>query len=183
MLGRPLRQFAAAGVLGEDGAALARATEPLVAQLANAQLPLILQHGDLSHPNLLLQLDGELAVLDWERSELQGLPGHDAIFLGQYIAEATAGAWDPQERRRVLDDAFLAPSGSGRAAVLRTLARHSVDPGLYTELLVACWARTSLDLLARLRGSAAVESGAVRVVLSEDRDFMLWRHVVQRLTA
>jgi aminoglycoside phosphotransferase len=56
------------------------------AALREADLPLVLEHGDLGHPNLLRQPDGRLGVLDWERADPAGLPGHDLFFLLAYAA-------------------------------------------------------------------------------------------------
>ena len=43
--------------------------------LRDAGLPLVLEHGDTSHPNLLLRRFGDLAVVDWELANPDGLPG------------------------------------------------------------------------------------------------------------
>jgi hypothetical protein len=48
-------------------------------------LPLVCEHRDCSPWNLLLTSAGELAVLDWESAELDGLPGLDLAYFLAYL--------------------------------------------------------------------------------------------------
>ncbi|HUR37293.1 MAG TPA: phosphotransferase, partial [Terriglobales bacterium] len=41
----------------------------------------VFEHGDLSHPNLLLADNNKLGVLDWEEADPQGLPAVDLFFF------------------------------------------------------------------------------------------------------
>jgi hypothetical protein len=110
------------------------------AQLVDPGLPLVFEHGDLRHPNLLLGEGGRLRVLDWERARPDGLPGHDLFFFLAYAAEPDSffgrspWAWELAERyaeRLGFDSALLRPllavscaraiasgAASGRHAVL-----------------------------------------------------------------
>ena len=65
--------------------------------LRGARLPLVLEHGDTSHPNLLRRPFGDLGVVDWELADHDGLPGHDLCFFLVYAASAST-ARRPQPR-------------------------------------------------------------------------------------
>ncbi|HLM65790.1 MAG TPA: aminoglycoside phosphotransferase family protein [Acidimicrobiales bacterium] len=149
--------------------------------LRGALIPLVFEHGDLGHPNLVLRPGGRLAALDWERSEERGLPGHDAVFLLTYLAEARRGAFAIDDRLRSFDAAFLGTAAWARDALAGHLARRQVDEALLPPLLLACWARSACGLLDRLAGSGSgSDDGAVAVdaeVVLQDRDVTLWRHV------
>jgi Phosphotransferase enzyme family len=94
----PLRSLAAArpGLRGLVELTLERSQA-----LANAGLPLVFEHGDLCHPNLLIRPDGRVGVLDWERAQSAGLPAFDLFFFLAYAAEAGRhGVLDPFFGRR-----------------------------------------------------------------------------------
>lgn len=61
-----------------------RDTEQLLAELP--PLRRIFEQRDFSPWNVLLAPDGTLSVLDWESSELHGLPGLDLIYFVTYLA-------------------------------------------------------------------------------------------------
>jgi hypothetical protein len=158
--------------------------------LRTAVLPLVFEHGDLSHPNLFLSDGGRLAAADWERAEAYGLPVHDLCFLLQYISECRAGAVDREAQRRAFDDAFT----GRRAWALPWLRRYAtavgVDEPILPGLLLASWARSSAGLLTRLSppeqrvaqkpGTKTSVDANVAAAFSADRDFELWRHAADR---
>jgi aminoglycoside phosphotransferase (APT) family kinase protein len=57
-------------------------------------LPLVCEQRDFSPWNVLITASGELAVLDWESAELDGLPALDLIYFLTYLAFFVAGAMD-----------------------------------------------------------------------------------------
>jgi Ser/Thr protein kinase RdoA (MazF antagonist) len=101
-------------------------------ELLGAGLPLVFEHGDLCHPNLLIRADGSVGVLDWERAEPAGLPAFDLFVFLAYASDAG--------RQGVLDPFF------GRRPWAWELAegyaeRLDIDPGLLRPLLAASCAR------------------------------------------
>jgi aminoglycoside phosphotransferase (APT) family kinase protein len=69
--------------------------------LLAAGLPLVFEHGDLRHPNLLIREDGRVGVVDWERAQPAGLPASDVFFFLAYAADAgRQGVLDPFFGRR-----------------------------------------------------------------------------------
>jgi aminoglycoside phosphotransferase (APT) family kinase protein len=181
----PLERFGQhlAGAL-PDGASLVRRTRTELAGLAAARLPLVFEHGDLSHPNLFLHPEGGLRVIDWERSTPDGLVGLDLVFYLQYVAESQQSAYARSAQLAVLRQVFLEPGGWGRALLVDHLRTRDVDPALAPEILLATWARTACTLVERLLpvipGATPVELSASELAtVPEDRDVALWRCVLE----
>ncbi len=178
-IGSPLRRLA--GLLPRDHelALLVERTHALLTPLAEADLPAVFEHGDLSHPNLFLQADGSLQVVDWERSSPDGLPGHDLVFYLQYLSESVAGAYTRQRQTAAFDAAF-GPGGWALNHLRRHLDARGIDPDLATPLTLATWARSAATLAYRLEGDGERRQGAdsLRAAITGDRDFWLWRHLV-----
>ena len=152
--------------------------------LASARLPFVLEHGDLSHPNLMLDRD-VLRAVDWERSEIHGLPGHDLCFFLQYVAESRRRTFERHGQRLAFDDAFTHPDGWALPWLRRHLAHRGVDPRLLPSLILATFARSSASLLPRVAANARTPggdatAGLVAAAFAEDRDFALWSHAARR---
>jgi aminoglycoside phosphotransferase (APT) family kinase protein len=168
---------------------LVDSTLRLLEPLRDIQMPLLFEHGDLSHPNLMLTADHQLAVIDWERSESRGLAFHDLCFLLQYVSEARNGAIERGSQLRAFDQAFTGAD----AWALPWLRRYAQSLGL-SDTPVAClvlstWARSAAGLLARtapagrrsaVLGGSATAKTELAMEVGADRDFQLWRHAVNR---
>ncbi len=104
----------------------------------------------MSHPNLLVGDEGQLAAVDWELGEPVGLPAHDlAAFLG-YLAVARARAERPADQRAALRALLLGDTGWADAAATRYATAIGLDPGLLPALGVVAWARRVVGLVERL---------------------------------
>ncbi len=190
LLDEPLRRVAELVPLGTSATDLVARTLGLLEPLSSLDLPLVFEHGDLGHPNILLMRDGRLGALDWERSELRGLPGHDLCFFLQYMAEARRSAFERAAQLDAFDDAFIGRAGWARPWLSRHLDALAVDPALLPSLVLASWARSSASLVDRLAltvgpgASPGEESGVGGSALAEafalDRDFALWQHSAAR---
>jgi aminoglycoside phosphotransferase (APT) family kinase protein len=179
----PLADLVALAPMGGEAAQLASRTHALLEPLRTAALPAVFEHGDMSHPNLLLGADGGLQVIDWERATERGVPGHDLVFYLQYLAESRRSAFTRPEQCAAFDAAFVDPHGWARPALSAHLELRGVDPALLDALVVASWARSAATLVDRLRpGSDGVHAAgdALAVAVSNDRDVVLWRHAVLR---
>jgi aminoglycoside phosphotransferase (APT) family kinase protein len=187
LLERPLLAAVEATDGREPVRSVVKATLAALEPLRVVAMPLVFEHGDLAHPNLVLRQDGELAAVDWERSEVRGLPLHDLSFLFQYLAEATARVFDAQGRCGVFDGAFLGRDAWGRRPLLDELDRLSLPPNLLAPLVLSTWARSAVGLLPRLWAAAGrggrVSAEEVAASFGRERDYVLWRHVVGRLGA
>ena len=181
LLGAPLDRFErSSGLL--DASALVAQTHALLAPLQAADLPLVMVHGDLGHPNLIQRrTDGELAAVDWERAQLRGLPLQDLVFLEQYVAEARAGVFDRPGQCRALDRHLIARDGRGRLRAAAELARLGIPAQLYPLLLLATWVIAATGLIDRV--GADEDGAALHTAVRDDRDVALWRHTVSALSA
>lgn len=159
--------------------ALVERTHEVLAPLRGMQLPAVVEHGDLSHPNLFLKPHGGLQVVDWERARTDGVPGHDLVFYLQYLSESREQAFDRGSQLAAFEKAF-GPGGWALALLARHLDLREVDAALLPLLVIATWARSAATLSYRLEGQSdpARGSGQVRSAVASDRDFWLWRHVV-----
>lgn len=117
---------------------LARATLRLVEGLDTRGIPHVVEHGDLSHPNLLRGADG-IGLVDWERSERLGLPGHDLVIAAEYLTSARATT--SSVRPTAFHTAMWRQDGWARAALLDELRSRGVATDLMPALVALTWAR------------------------------------------
>ena len=186
LLGEPLRAFPHRVPLPAAAELVARTLDLLAPLRDGAALPMILEHGDVSHPNLLMTADSQLTVLDWERYERCGLPGHDLVFFLQYVAEARMSAVARPAQLAAFDAAFVGEAAWARPHLLGYLAKLDVPNQFLPPLILATWARTSTGLLTRLDADETDEAGRsadpsmLADTFASDRDFLLWQHAVRR---
>lgn len=155
--------------------------------LRGADLPLVFEHGDLGHPNLVLGAHG-LGAVDWERAEPYGLPGHDLCFFLQYAAESLRRTFERPGQLRAFDDAFTGPRAWARPWLQRYARERGLDDSWWPALILTSWARSSAGLLRRLgpggprspEASTPVSDGGLAAAFEADRDLALWRHAVDR---
>jgi hypothetical protein len=105
-------------------------------------LPAVPEQRDFGPWNLLVTSDGELAVLDWESAELEGLPALDLLYYLAYAGFNVDDAHDSRSRvasyRRSLDPGTH--TGAIRAeCVARYLGVLGVDPAQLKPLQVLLW--------------------------------------------
>lgn len=108
--------------------------------LVPTPLPVVFEHGDLSHPNLVLTDDGALAAVDWERGRPDGLPLHDLTFLVAYLTESVERPARAADLGRAVVRA-LSPHGWARAELDIHAEHLGLDRSLVGALGVACWTR------------------------------------------
>ncbi len=189
LIEEPLRRFARSFGDGSEEADLAERTLALLDALRPMETPLVLEHGDLSHPNLISLEEGGIGVVDWELAELNGLPAHDICFFLAFVAFATRRARTADERLAAFHDAFLAPGAWARSAISEYAQRLGVDAALLTPLFIACWARYTTRLAGRVGGDDETAAGVgesnawpthagVASRLHAYPYFALWRHAM-----
>jgi len=170
--------------------ALVQETLARLEPLRQRSLPLVAEHGDLSHPNLMLDKRGQLLAVDWERSNLRGIPGHDLFFLLQYVAEARHDTFERVGQLAAFDDAFVGPTGWARPWLQRYAAGLGLSAEILPALLLATWARSSAGLATRVAaqtkggvtalGGPIQRSDTLAIAFAEDRDHALWSHALKR---
>ncbi len=157
-----------------DTPALVSRSAELLAVVDEGRLPTVTEHGDLSHPNIMVRPDGGIALLDWELARPDGLPLHDLCTFLDYVAVATSGddtdAFDALTR-------VLSNKAWGAVAALRQEAdRLGADTAMLPELVTACWVRMFAGVTSRLfDGGAPAPEGWHR----RNRYYQLWERSVR----
>ncbi len=155
LLDGPLAAFERAIDPQPDERRLVEATLAAAATLRSALLPVVLEHGDASHPNLFRLADGSVGAVDWELGEPDGLPLHDLTTFLAYAAAARAGARTPVAQGAAIATALADPDGWAAAAARDLAARIGLDAGWIRPLMLVSLARASVGLIERLHDGAA----------------------------
>jgi aminoglycoside phosphotransferase (APT) family kinase protein len=182
---RPLELFAGAFPAESEESRLVDRTLSLVEPARNTAFPLVVEHGDLSHPNLIRLRDGRVGVLDWELGEERGLPLHDLCFFLAYVAFATRQARETTELVAAFEEAFIGPD-AWAAPTLRAYAdRLGIQANVLVPLFVCCWARYTSGLVARAEGEPGREEQEVDTSgwLQGNRYYALWKRAVEQAEA
>jgi len=177
--------------LADDSSDVERVSQAreLVAPLRTADLPVVVEHGDLSHPNLLLLDEGpapRIGVVDWELGEPHGLPLGDFLFFLGYAAIAARRPRTPEEHADAIEAALVGRPAWAATAAARQADGEGIDRALLGPLLVATWTRALARLLGRLdgesdqrAGEAAADAVADGRRLRSHRYHAIWRRVVE----
>jgi aminoglycoside phosphotransferase (APT) family kinase protein len=159
-----------------------RATRDTAERVRHERLPLVFEHGDLSHPNILLTDVRDVAVLDWESAEPAGLPLCDLVFALTYIAVARRPRWSRQTEVEAFADAFWGRSAWARPYLRRYADGLGVPSAAIDALVLLTWPRYLDGLLARTGGHGDNrDSAAAARWLQGNRFFALWRHAAARV--
>lgn len=177
----PLTRFRQAFPCTLDEYRLVDRTLEIADALQKTALPLVFEHGDLSHPNLIRLPGGGFGVLDWESGEPHGLPACDAFFYLAYVASTTLerGSTGEQFCEQTHRDFRV----GGRAD---HWIRHYADRiGLSEECLgplqLLTWARYTAGLLERLTSMEKTLIGEMAGWFRTHRYFLLWKESLDRV--
>ncbi len=158
LLERPLENVAESLPLPADEVDLVKRTLELVEPLREAEIPEVVEHGDLSYPNLIWTGENRVGVVDWELAEEHGLALQDLASF---------------------HDAFFARGGWARARVEAYARELALERELLTPLFVACWARSVARLVDRIGGEEAAPMSEEAVAwIQQNRYYALWRHAI-----
>lgn len=177
VLSRFTEQFG--GVVDRD---LLREAESMVRAIG--ALPAVPEQRDFGPWNVLVTPAGDLAVLDWESAEVDGLPVLDLLYYLAYAAFYVEDARDLESRiaayRRSLDP--LTPTGAVRRDCLaRYLDALDLDPARLGPLRVLLWMiHAHSDFL---HAAADIGGSPLPGALARSLHLALWveevRHVVR----
>ena len=181
---QPLRQFGDVFPLSTDDIRLLERTWALVEPLRGTSLPMVVEHGDLSHPNIILCEDGRVGVVDWELADVNGVPASDLFFFLAYAAFALGKARAGKDYISSFHTAFFGRTAWAPPYVAAYAEALQLSSHLLTPLFVLCWARYTVGLLRRLGGTGGLEQavdGTTAAWLRTNRYYALWRHAVDHL--
>ncbi len=179
----PLAAFADGFPLAREDEARLTATRDSAERLRGAGLPLVLEHGDLSHPNLILRAGGGLGVVDWELAQLAGLPAHDLVFFLTYIAFARQDARTTAAQIAAFRSAFFGRDAWARPYVLEYAERLGLATEWLGPLFALCWARYTIRLWARVNAAegAPAGNGERAAWLRDNRYYALWQYAIEHM--
>jgi hypothetical protein len=181
----PLRHFQQVFPLSVEEERLIERTWEFIAPLRDVELPLVFEHGDLSHPNIMLLENGSPGVVDWELAESHGLPGYDLFFFLTYVAFASQNARKSGDYLAAFQAAFFGRASWTRLYVDAYARRLQLPSHTLTTLYVLSWARYIANLLLRLdtQRSGAKVTAETAAWLRANRYYALWRHAVTNASA
>jgi hypothetical protein len=158
-----------------DVAALAERSRRLVGTWDDGALESVTEHGDLSHPNLIVRPDGALAALDWELARPDGLPLHDLCTFLDYVAVATSG--DELDPFGAFTSVLSNPAWGAVARLRDEADRWRLGDGdTLSRLVIITWVRMFAGVASRLfDGGAAAPAGWHR----RNRYYLLWERSVR----
>lgn len=179
-----LRYFADVFPLSAEEEQALEQTWTFVNRLQDSPLRPVLEHGDLSHPNLILRKGGGLGVVDWELAAQDGLPAVDLFFFLAYAAFALHDARSKGDYLAPFHGAFFGRDAWARPYVEAYAERIQMPRDLLPALFVFCWARYMSNLLVRLDESGdvrdPVEPGTAEWLRS-NRYYALWRYTLRHI--
>jgi aminoglycoside phosphotransferase (APT) family kinase protein len=181
---RPLNQFKNLLSPTAEEERLIEQTLEVAGPLRDHELPLVCEHGDFSHPNILLVAANRVGVVDWELAEPSGLPMTDLVFFLTYIAFAQQGARRNSEYIEAFQKAFFEPAPWAWSHVIPYSRQLKLSVDMLAPLFVLCWSRYVIGLAMRLHeGEASGEklNPATAQWLRNNRCYVLWRHAVAQL--
>ena len=158
---------------GEERAAL-ETTWDEIEILANSGLVTVFEHGDFSPPNILVDREGNIGIVDWELAEPRGVPLTDVLFF------LTSAAFS---RVRAFQNAFYGDDAWACKFVRRFCERFEIETDLVRSLMVLCWARYAANILTRLHADLMPGSKEYQETLSWFRQnpyCVIWRYASQK---
>lgn len=191
MVEKPIAYFAERFPVSAEESALLAHTQALTAPLRTMKLPCVFEHGDFSHPNVMLLSDGQPGVVDWELAEPNGLPAADLFFFLTYVGFALANARSTGHYLPAFCATFFGqPKAKQRGHTHSTWAATSINQ--YAQrlqlpvtaikpLFVLTWLRYIVGLLTRLghtQASAQRFGPETATWLRQNRYYALWRYTV-----
>jgi aminoglycoside phosphotransferase (APT) family kinase protein len=179
LIDAPLARLATAFPLSFEEHRLLEQLAELVKPLRGAAMPLVLEHGDLSPPNVMRLRGGGMGVVDWELSDPRGLPLADLFFSLTYAAFCRHDVRRTGQHAQAYHDAFFGPAAWAAPYVIEHAQRLGVPHVCLTPLLALSWARYLSGLLERMgEGGPSPVRSETAAWLRSNRYYSIWRHTL-----
>jgi aminoglycoside phosphotransferase len=181
---QPLQQFKALLPQSAEEASLVDQTLALMRPFHDHDMPLVMEHGDFSSPNILQDENGRVGVVDWELAEPKGLPAADLFFFLTYVAFARQNARKNADYLKAFQEAFFGPKAWAWPYVARYRERLGLTPEMIAPLFVATLGRYVAGLVMRLRefseAGGSVGNETVKWLRS-NRYYVLWKYAIEHV--
>lgn len=156
----------------------------LTAPLRFRDVPLVFEHGDLSHPNVMLLQKGGPGVVDWELAEPRGLPATDFFFFLSYVAFARAGAESTSDYIEAFQKAFFGQSAWARSYIYNYVKQVPLPSDVLMPLFILTWARYVNGLITRLfdesKSTQRLDEENTEWLRS-NRYYAMWRYTIDHI--
>lgn len=139
---------------------MVRETRAILTKLG--PLPLVCEQRDFAPWNVLVTPDSELAVLDWESAELEGLPGLDLIYFLTYFAFFIDGAMSSDGLRksyRANWDPLTLTGEISAACFEHYFNQTGLNPATLKPLRLLVWLIHSRSEFAHFKADVAGQPG------------------------
>jgi len=184
---QPVRRLAAFFGERDDAGQLVEQARVQMESLASETLPYVVEHGDVSHPNLFRLRSGKIGVIDWELAEMYGVPLADVWFFLTYAACATAKSRTKEGELAAFREAFFGPSPWTKPHVDRYVRALSLPHGALAGLFVLTWTRRVAALARQLGGASPTDQspagGSAADAVRNSRYYAFWRQAVTQCGA
>lgn len=182
---QPLHQFKVLLPQSAEEFSLVDKTLALMRPLRDHDIPLVMEHGDFSSPNILQDEFGRVGVVDWELAEPKGLPAADLFFFLTYIAFTRQNARKNADYLKAFQQAFFGSQAWASSYVMRYRERLNLTSDMLAPLFVATWGRYVAGLLLRLQESneaGSLVGNETIKWLRLNRYYMLWRYAIEHVS-
>ncbi|MGB3713953.1 MAG: aminoglycoside phosphotransferase family protein [Candidatus Promineifilaceae bacterium] len=175
----PLLLFERSIRLSSEEGRLLEATWAQAEMLRDEKVPLVVEHGDLSHPNVMLLGNGSPGVVDWELAEPRGLPACDLFFFLTFVAFALHRSRSTGDYLPAFQNMFFGDSAWSKPYVWMYADQFQLSPRTLAALFTLTWLRYMGGLLTRLNGADGSEEQLgpeAAAWLRANRYYGLWRY-------
>jgi thiamine kinase-like enzyme len=181
LIEKPLDYFGANFPLMQEEIELLKKTRAIADQIKGEEIPLVFEHGDMSHPNLLLVGQDKLGVLDWETSTEIGLPFSDLFFFLKYASISLSKAKTQNAYIDAFKNAFFKPGSWATSYMMSYSEKMHISPEIASILFVLCWARYTIGMVQRMQGERTnpLIDNSTANWLRSNRYYTFWQYAVQ----
>lgn len=180
---QPLQRFARRVPMNGEEIGLLDQTRAAAEALRAMDLPIVFEHGDLSHPNILMLDQGGIGVVDWEQAEPLGLPACDLIFFLAYVGFAKNQSREYGGYLPAFQSAFFGKDAWARPFIQSYAKRLQLPSASLPPLFLLCWFRYLSGLVDRVSSIGSGDETVCPETLEwvrSNRYYALWRYAVSQ---
>jgi len=180
---QPIQYFSRRFPVNEEESRLLKRTWETAEALRAMDIPIVFEHGDLSHPNILIPEKGRIGILDWEQAEPLGLPACDLFFFMAYVGFAINRSRENGDYLPAFQSTFFDKDGWARPYIQAYARQLHLPLASLTPLFLLSWFRYLLNLVDRVTSNQAENEYARPETVDwirANRYYALWRYAVNQ---